>query len=201
MKIQIPLAVVFVIAGCSSVIMMDGSEGPMSDKSCDVRVFQTHAQALKQGPIDELCTIEGTSAPGFDHSVPAAIAKHKDKACGCGATGVYVQSRSQPGVLSGPATVSMVAFRYVSQAPQRSAATQPSAKLAVNPAAAMATTDAETAKVVQVLVASGFPLVGEPLRFKQIGGRGFYEARGAQGQVTQVVCDAAGGCRIRTIYD
>lgn len=66
---------------------------------------------------------------------------------------------------------------------------------------AAAAPDAQSAQVVQVLVESGFPLAGEPLRFKQSGGRSFYEARGAQGQVTQVICDSAVGCRLRTGYD
>lgn len=201
MKLQ--LAIVLVVSGCSSVTMMDGSEGPISDKACDVRVYQTQAQALKQGPIDELCTIEGTSAPGLDHSVPAAIAKHKDKACGCGATGVYVQSRSQPGIFSGPATVSMVAFRYVDTSPQKStpvATVQPAPPIAVKTANAVVTMDAETAKVVQFLSDTGFPLVGNPVRFKQLGNVTFYEAWGAGGRLTQVVCES-GVCRARTIHD
>jgi hypothetical protein len=194
-----PIALALLVCACSSVTMMDGSEGRLAEQDCSVRVFQTQAQALKQGPIDELCTIEGTSAPGFDHSVPAAIAKHKGKACGCGGTGVYVQSRSQPGILTGPATVSMVAFRYVSQAPQRAADVQP-VKVA-DAAAAVPASDVERDKVAQVIAESGFPISGEPLRFKQSNGRSFYEARGAQGQVTQVVCDAAGGCHLRTVHD
>lgn len=68
-------------------------------------------------------------------------------------------------------------------------------------AAVVAASDAERDKVAQVLAESGFPLFGEPLRFKQSNGRSFYEARGAQGQVTQVVCDAAGGCHLRTVHD
>jgi hypothetical protein len=62
------------------------------------------------------------------------------------------------------------------------------------------TKDAETAKVVQVLADNGFPLVGEPVRFKQKGNLTFYEARGTGGRLTQVVCES-GVCRSRTIND
>lgn len=201
---KLPIVSVLVLSACSSVTMMDGSSGPVSEAACDVRVFQTQAQAMKQGSIDELCTIEGTSAPGFDHSVPAAIAKHKDKACGCGATAVYIQSRSQPGIFSGPATVSMVAFRYVgAPAPAFGAAqpvVRPDSPAAARAAGAAPTPDAEAATVVRVLTDSGFPLVGQPVRFKQKGNVTLYEARGAGGRLTQVACEA-GACRVRTIHD
>ena len=204
MNLPLAPALAVLISACSSVTMMGGSDVPVSEAACDVRVYQTQAQALKQGPIDELCTIEGTSAPGFDHSVPAAIAKHKGKACGCGATGVYVQSRSQPGIFSGPATVSMVAFRYASSAPPKTTAGIPpapqAAPVSAKPADAALATDAEAAKVVQVLADTGFPLVGQPVRFKQKGNVTLYEARGTGGRLTQVACES-GACGVRTIHD
>lgn len=61
--------------------------------------------------------------------------------------------------------------------------------------------DAERAQVAKVLADSGFPLSGAPVRFKQSGGRSFYEARGTGGQLTQVICDPATGCRLRTAHD
>lgn len=192
------------LAGCSTVTMMDGSEGPLSSNDCDVAVFQTQAQAAKLGPIDELCTIEGSSAPGFDHSVQAAIAKHKGKACGCGAAAVYVQSRS-PATFSGPATVSLVAFRYIGASGRTSPGGQqpPPALPETNRQAppVLAASDTERAKVAQVLSEQRFPLVGEPVRFKQKGSLTYYEARGAGGRLTQVVCETAGKCRVRTADD
>ncbi len=204
MKLQ--LAIVLVVSGCSSVTMMDGSEGPISDKACDVRVYQTQAQALKQGPIEELCIIAGDSSFSFVHTANVAIEKHKNKACACGATAVYIESRSPPAGFNGPATVSMVAFRYISTPPQKSApvavvqSAQPMTLVAAKTADPVAAQDAETAKVVQFLSDAGFPLVGNPVRFKQLGNVTFYEAWGAGGRLTQVVCES-GVCRARTIHD
>lgn len=63
------------------------------------------------GEIEELCIINGTSSGSFSHSVATAIAKHKDKACACGATNVYVESRRE-GTLD-VASVTLVAFKVV----------------------------------------------------------------------------------------
>jgi hypothetical protein len=97
--------------GCSSVQMIDGSApGPVAEAACNVKVFQTYQQAINAGPIDELCVINGTSSGSFKHTIETAIAKHKGKACKCGATNVYIQSQTQSGL--DVATVTMVAFRY-----------------------------------------------------------------------------------------
>jgi len=99
----------------------------------------------------------------------------------------------------------MVAFRYVNATPQSKPAAVVQASKPMSPVAAKTadpavTQDAETAKVVHLLTDTGFPLVGNPVRFKQQGFRTFYEARGTGGRLTQVVCDS-GACRLRTIYD
>ena len=80
---------------------------------------------------------------------------------------------------------------------------QPAASLSTlaAPSAPGAAPDVERERVKRVLVESGFPVAGEPLRFKQSSGRSFYEARGTQGQITQVVCDVSSNCRLRTAYD
>ncbi|OQA30070.1 MAG: hypothetical protein BWY57_03064 [Betaproteobacteria bacterium ADurb.Bin341] len=49
----------------------------------------------------------------FVHTVATAIEKHKNKACACGATDVYIQSRIETGW--DIAQVTMVAFRYKSK--------------------------------------------------------------------------------------
>lgn len=119
---------------------------------------------------------------------------------------MYIESRSPPAGFNGPATVSMVAFRYANAAPQKSTPTaivQPDKTMAPDTAKSadpVATQDAETAKVVQLLADTGFPLVGNPVRFKQQGNRTFYEAKGTGGRLTQVVCES-GACRLRTIHD
>ena len=107
------LACCLSLAACSTVSSMDGNDMIQSTapSSCNVRVYQTYQSAIKQGPIDELCVITGTSSMSFSHTSATAIAKHKDKACQCGADSVYVQSRSDAGGWD-LATVTLVAFRY-----------------------------------------------------------------------------------------
>ena len=102
-----------VLSACSTVSSMDGSDMSQSTapSSCNVRVYQTYQSAIKQGPIDELCVITGTSSMSFSHTSATAIARHKDKACQCGADNVYVQSRNDAGGWD-LATVPLVAFRY-----------------------------------------------------------------------------------------
>lgn len=200
---KLPIVSVLVLSACSSVTMMDGSDGPVSETACDVRVFQTQAQAMKQGAIEELCIITGDTSLRFPHHSSEAIAKHKDKACGCGASNVYVQSRLD-GDIGMQGQVTMVAFRYVGAPASASGAAQPVVRQDPLPAARAAgaapAPDAETDAVVRVLADSGFPLVGQPVRFKQKGNVTLYEARGAGGRLTQVACEA-GACRVRTIHD
>lgn len=98
------------LIGCSSVQIIDPSGSAIPTHDCQVTVYATEAQAMKQGPIEELCVINGTSSGGFRHTIAAAIEKHKSKACACGAKNVYVQSQTQSGL--DVATVTLVAFRY-----------------------------------------------------------------------------------------
>lgn len=100
------------LSACSSITAMDGSEVDASraPASCDVRVYQTYQAAIKQGPIEELCVINGSASMSFDKSVSGTINRHKTKACACGAQDVYIQSRSGGDGFS-DVTVSMVAFR------------------------------------------------------------------------------------------
>src|SRR5574340_507882 len=115
MRVQIVLLTAAMAAGCSSVDVI--SAAPPIQGRCDVTVYQTRAQALKHGAIEELCIINGTSSGSFSHTIATAIEKHKSEACACGATNVYVGSRQETGWQ--PASVSMVAFRYVTPSPAR----------------------------------------------------------------------------------
>lgn len=83
-------------------------------KGCTVTVYQTVDQAEKEGDIEEVCIIDGTSSMSFNHTPETAVKKHANKACDCGVDKVYVASRSKMGV--GVATVSMVGFEWVTQA-------------------------------------------------------------------------------------
>nr|MBL8412739.1 hypothetical protein [Dechloromonas sp.] len=98
------------LAACSSVEMINAPT-TSSDGGCTVTVWPTRAQAIKRGEIEELCIINGSSAFSFTHTVATAIAKHKSKACDCGASNVYIESRRETGLEV--ATVTMVAFRFV----------------------------------------------------------------------------------------
>lgn len=105
------LAIVLV-SGCSSVQPLGQAGVPSIPRSqCSVTVYATEAEARKHGEIEEVCVIEGTSSGSFVHTPDTAIAKHKNKACGCGVDNVYVQSRQPMGM--GVASASMVAFRYI----------------------------------------------------------------------------------------
>jgi hypothetical protein len=109
----IAASAVVLAAGCSSVEVIEPGGERMSD-SCGVQVFQTRRQAEKLGEIEELCIIQGTSAFSFSHTVATAIDKHKHKACSCGASRVFIESRRESGLEV--ATVTMIAFRVVKPA-------------------------------------------------------------------------------------
>ena len=189
------------LTACSTVTMMDGGEISVPDGACNVRVFQTQSQALKQGPIEELCIITGDTSFRISHHSSAAIEKHKSKACACGATNVYVQSRHD-GDLGAQGQVTMVAFRFTNQtsAGGASQSSGPAPSSEGNKPPALAVKDPDAAKVLQLLAADGFPVVGEPRRFKQDGNRLFYEVWGEKGRVVHVVCES-GICRTRTSRD
>lgn len=99
------------LAACSSVTPIP-TDRVVYDygNDCKVTIYQTEADALRDGPITEMCVIEGTSSMSFKHTSETAIKKHAKKACECGASQVYVEARSPMG--AGPASVSMVAFRF-----------------------------------------------------------------------------------------
>jgi uncharacterized protein YceK len=113
MKILIALITLLILSGCSNVEMLEDSTSNIADKDCNVTVYQTLNQAEKHGQIEEMCIITGTSSGSFSHTVATAVAKHKNKACQCGATNVYIQSRAEGDL--GLANVTMVAFRFVNK--------------------------------------------------------------------------------------
>lgn len=109
MKKFLSLITFFVLSGCSSIHDI-ASAPPVPEQSCSVTVYQTKGQAIKNGELEELCVITGTSSGSFSHTVATAIEKHKDKACSCGATNVYIESREETAWFL--AKISMVAFNY-----------------------------------------------------------------------------------------
>ena len=99
----------------------------VSKKGCDVTVYQTLMSALKNGEIEEICIIEGTSSGSLHHTAKVAIEKNAHEACGCGTDTVYVMSRSEPNGVT--AHVAMVAFKYVHGQPSRQQAVDPYAAM------------------------------------------------------------------------
>ena len=111
-RLLIALSLGCCLVGCSSTQKLSGSAAPIPSKECNVTVYATQQEAEKKGAIEEACVISGTSSMSFMHTVETAIKKHKGKACKCGADNVYIQS--QRPMTFDVATVTMVAFRYVS---------------------------------------------------------------------------------------
>lgn len=100
------------IAGCSSSVAVLIPAPPVAGV-CEVAIFQTRAQAVERGAIEELCIVSGSSSGSFRHNIATAIEKQKDEICQCGATNAYVESRSDSGL--SVATATLVGFRYRDQ--------------------------------------------------------------------------------------
>ncbi len=101
---------VLCVTACASVQPL-GNGVAQSLGNCDVKVFSSLESAKGGGKIEELCMISGTSSGGFSHTVAAAVQKHKNKACDCGADKVYIQAQDA-GTL-GTASVTLIGFKYI----------------------------------------------------------------------------------------
>ena len=111
--IAITLATI-ALSACSSVNKIPDVQWVEDyGKGCIVTIYQTEVEAEKGGEIVEMCTIYGTSAPSLNHTPETAIRKHAKKACECGSNKVYVESRTP--MKWGPASASMVAFKYTGE--------------------------------------------------------------------------------------
>lgn len=111
-KLVLFLLMVSMCFGCASMQRISHAP-PIPPGECNVRVYSSLAAAEKEGEIEELCIISGTSSGSFSHTVATAINKHKDKACKCGANNVYLQAQDA-GTL-GTASVTLIGFRFVSR--------------------------------------------------------------------------------------
>ena len=103
------LFIMLYIAGCASIQAL-GGKTMMPLRDCNVKVYSSLESAKANGDIEELCIITGTSSGSFSHTVATAVKKHKDRACECGADNVYIQAQDA-GTL-GPASVTLIGFRY-----------------------------------------------------------------------------------------
>ena len=110
MKFTLSLLLVLSLTGCTSVTTLGPVKYP-EVKNCTVTVYSSKQSAEKNGVIEEVCIITGTSSMSFSHTVSSAIEKNKHKACECGATNVYIQDQDA-GTL-GTASVTLVGFKYI----------------------------------------------------------------------------------------
>ena len=102
-----------VVVGCSSVTPI-GRTYVVDKGGCSVTVYQSEEAAERNGAIEEMCVIQGTSSASgaiLHHTPEDAIRKHARKACKCGTNKVYVQSQAMSGMAL--ASVTMIAFKYV----------------------------------------------------------------------------------------
>ena len=107
-----------VLAGCgNSIEMIAAGQQPVTGRACSVNLYQTRGQAAARGEFEELCIINGSSSGSFRHTIANAIEMHKDKACACGATDAFVESRSDTG--TGLATVTLIAIKFKDPAAAR----------------------------------------------------------------------------------
>lgn len=111
-KLMSSLLLVSVFLGCASMQRINYAPS-IPPSSCNVKVYSSLAAAEKEGEIEELCIISGTSSGSFSHTVATAIKKHKNKACECGADNVYIQA--QDAVTLGTASVTLIGFRFISR--------------------------------------------------------------------------------------
>lgn len=82
-----------VLAGCATgSTRMVGDTVTYTSGSCKVTVYQTRQQAVENGLSKEVCVVEGTSAPSFDHSIEGAIKNNIAKLCKCGVSKAYVST-------------------------------------------------------------------------------------------------------------
>lgn len=106
------LLLLFTLFGCASMTKISNAPSIPLDQ-CNVKVYSSLASVEKEGEIEELCIISGTSSGSFSHTVATAINKHKNKACECGADNVYIQAQDA-GTL-GTASVTLIGFRFINK--------------------------------------------------------------------------------------
>lgn len=102
------------LSGCATgSVRMIGNATTYKSGSCEVRVYQTKNQAMKDGMTKEICIVEGSSAFGFDHSTEGAIKNNINKICQCGVESAYIESvhtESKMGV-KGISYINLVGFK------------------------------------------------------------------------------------------
>lgn len=180
----------------------------------EVQINQPESLAkFRNQGIDAILVVR--AAGGYDQQPQSASARMSSTQTGQILAGVTWQNGfggmsgspadriMRKGLADAAAEIAAALASRISAPPQESSLVQPLepiSPVAAKTADAVGTTDAETLKVVQFLSDTGFPLVGQPVRFKQKGNVTLYEARGTGGRITQVACES-GTCRARTIHD
>ncbi len=180
-------ASVLMLAGCASPYMWAKQGATPADYDRDLARCRYEAAAATAGYSTGRAapTMSGAIAQGFGEGM--AIGMRRSELIDLCLQANGYSKRPTHNAVAAPQAVAMApASSSTNVAP-------PSQAQTVRPA------DQEMEKVVQLLADQKFPLSGDPVRFKSVSGRTYYEAKGG-GRLTQVICQD-GACRIRTIYD
>lgn len=78
-----------------------------------MQVFYSKSATEELGPIQEVCTVEGSSVMSFDHSLDGAIKKNLPALCKCNVDMAYIQSHHRQSDMGfkGLTHVTLVGFR------------------------------------------------------------------------------------------
>lgn len=105
---------VLLICGCarSTVYMADKVE-TFTSGNCSVQVFYSQRTVQELGATREVCTVEGSSAASFDHSLEGAIKKNLKALCNCGVDMAYIKSQQREAEwgFQGVSYVTLVGFK------------------------------------------------------------------------------------------
>lgn len=95
MNALIPALLIPLLTSCATSITPLYMATPVA--SCpDVRVWASKEAAQAEGDIVERCMLHALPCAGFDNSAGNAINCHKQSACKCGATDVYIKDSRNP---------------------------------------------------------------------------------------------------------
>ncbi|MES2625936.1 MAG: hypothetical protein V4628_11710 [Pseudomonadota bacterium] len=121
-RVAMIFPIIALMQGCATTVVENLSAvETYSSGSCEVTVYQSQAMAQSKGQIIEACSVSGSSAFSFDHTLEGAIKKNIDEVCGCGVTEAYVESRQRESELGmrGVSYVTLIGFRRAAPADER----------------------------------------------------------------------------------
>lgn len=106
------LTLVIFLSGCASVAVEKLKEVPELGAGCKVAVFTSKEEAIKEGPLEEMCIISAYPSSGLNATITGALQNGKTYACSCGADNVYIKEERGANFGSAP-SVTLVGFRRI----------------------------------------------------------------------------------------